>query len=256
MGDLPRRGPWLWMGVFAAGFLFLTALGLILWFHPEKQAADPPGHAESRAIGPHLAAARAALTQGSFETAHQELSRVRTLPGWEKLTEAERRDLVHLQRQAALLADLLEVSLQEIVRHARETAQGEWQLVFAKRYRGKAVLLDAEGSQDGAGRLRLDHLVRVGGVEARVLLDDLDLVQRLVRQSRLDHPQRLILGVRLESVGQEPNGSWVIRLQPASGVLMTDRSALGGACPDLLKGPDLDEVLKRQMAWWTEVGDE
>jgi hypothetical protein len=233
--------------------LVVAAVGLILWFWPEQQAPGPNSPAESGPIGPHLAAARAALSQGHFETAHQELSLIRSQPQWEKLSHSERRELVYLDQQAALLADLLEVSLQQIVRHARETSQAEWQLVFAKRYRGRAVLLDAEVGPDGPGQLRLEILVRVGAAEARVQIDDLELVQHLVRQSRLDQPQRLILGARLRSVGQEPNGSWVILLQPDSGVLLTDRAALAGACSDLLKDPDLEEVLKRQRDWWPDL---
>jgi hypothetical protein len=253
LGEPNATRLWPWVVALLVASAALVVLGLLLWLPRAQSDSAATSEAVSREVGPHLAAAEAALPLGNFETALQELTLARKLPGWADLPLARRRGLAQLRRQAGLLADLLEVSLQEIVRHAKETSQAEWQLVFNRRYRGKAVLLDAEVGRDGAGQLRLEHLVRVGGAEGRVRIDDLELVQQLARQGRLDIPQRLIIGVRLEAVGQEPNGSWLFRLHAESGVLMTERSALAGACPDLLHDPDLPEVLKRQSAWMTDL---
>jgi hypothetical protein len=160
-----------------------------------------------------------------------------------------RREVEQLRRQAALVADLGEVPLQEVLRHAAETAPDEWRLVFPHRYQGKAVLFDAQVSRDAAGKFQLEHFLFLGDETARVAVGDLDLFRHL----RLDRPCRLIVGARLAGVGREPSGGWVIRLEPGSGVLMTDRDVVTTACPFLRDDPELPEVLGRQQSWLADV---
>ncbi len=227
----------------------LAVVCLILWLalprpDPDDEAARAPEPA-----GPHLRAARSALAQGKFQTALHELEVVRAAQEGRPPPLAQRRAVAHLERQARLLADLLDVPLGDLLRNAGELPQQEWELVFDRRYRGKAVVFDAEVSRDAAGKPRLEWLLRVGGEDARLDVADLGLFKHL----RLDQPTRLIFGVRLEGVGRDPAGAWVVRFRPDSAVLLTDRPTVEVVCPALRPDAELPEVLKRQERWLAEL---
>jgi hypothetical protein len=245
-----------WLIVGAVALPLLAALALVWWSGRLSPGTDPPGETAAESVGSHLKAAHDALSEGNFLSALREFDLARKLPGWQALPAARRRELAQLRRQAGLLADLSETSLQEILRQSRETTSPEeWDLVFAKRYRGKAFVLDAEASRNPSGKYVIEHILRVGAHEGRVQIDDLDLVRRLARGGRLDHPVRLVLGARLAGIGRGSGGTWVIRLQPDSGVLLTDWDCLLGACPALDgdSDPELRKVLERQSAWLAEL---
>jgi hypothetical protein len=161
------------------------------------------------------------------------------------LPPAEQRRLVQLHRQADLLADLLNLTLAEVLQQGlRVHDDVEWQAQFAD-HRGRAVVFDDVVRRDAAGRPVFATVqVTAGGVQARSALEDLRLLQRLP----LDTPQRLLFGARLERCGREEGGAWVIRFQPESGVLLTDPGAAAACCPAPL-GDDVLEVLKRQEEW-------
>jgi DNA-directed RNA polymerase subunit RPC12/RpoP len=243
-----RRWPWRLVGGIALGLA--AVVGLVWWLVHGN--SDPPQSrgAQMEEVGPYLKRAETALALGHARTARMALEQALALQEHQPSSRAERRRLTQLHRQAALGADLLEVPLQDVVRHADDLPHAEWQAVFRERFRGRSVILDAEVSRDAAGKYKLDYQLVVAGKEARVEIADLDLLRAL----RLDQPQRLIFGFRLAGLERIGNGPWVIRLQGDSGVLLTHRGLLEALCPVLRTDRETGEVLKRQARWLDETG--
>jgi hypothetical protein len=197
-----------------------------------------------------LGAGRKALAEGSFQLAERQLAEAlegREAAG-ETLPAAESRHLNEAYRQADLLARLSGRSLEEILLEALPVRrEEEWRARFAAHHRGKAVVFDDLVRRDAAGRPALgSYVVRAGGEEARVALEDLEVLRDLP----LDPPPRLLFGGRLADIRREQGGGWVVRFEPDSGVLLTDEGAVA-AC---LGPPDdrLREVLRRQQQWVAE----
>jgi hypothetical protein len=241
-----RRRTWTLAAGAAAAVVLLA--GLVLWVLPrkEKDTRGPPASGQAdRPLG--LETIRNDLAQGNF---HSALAAARALSDQGPLSLAERRELAQLRRQAGLLADLLAVPLQEILRDAVEKMPpGEWPAVFARRYQDGAVVLDAELSRNAAGGLSLEYYLFVGRHRARVEIADL----RLLKDLDVDRPIRVIVGARLAGISRERSGGWVVHLQPDSGVFLTDRGGLERACPDLARDRGLGEVLRRQRRWLKEL---
>ncbi len=244
----PRLAPWkilLVLGPATAAALVLIVI--LLGGNgkaPDRTASPGPDPS------PHLAAARTALDQGNFRTALKELAFVLSHQERLPVSLAQRRGLAQLRRQAALMADLLPVPLEELVREADDLGPDEWQLVFRDRYRGKGVLFDAEVCRTPAGLYELRYDLREGGQPVRIAIGDLDVIQELGKNMWLDHPTRLIVGGRLAGIGREPGDTWMVHFQPDSGVLLTDRPILLLTCPGLREDlPGLKRTLKRQAEW-------
>jgi hypothetical protein len=238
-----------WLPITAAGltliivvFLFNVLLSDLFRRNPGPRPEGPDG------VAKHLSAGKQALGQGKFRLAARELESAETLrfryP--ETLNAGERRQLTQLQKQAALLGDLLPESLDEILRHAADMSEldeREWQEQFAARYQGKAVVFDDEVRQDGSAYRLLGYSFFVRGRPARVALEDL----KLLRPLPLQRSQRLLFGARLASVRPEAGGVWVVHFVPDSGVLLTDADAVHAAYP--IPADELREVLERQREW-------
>jgi hypothetical protein len=214
----------------------------------------PPSTASALAAVPdadaHAQAGRKALAAGKFRQAADELQQAVTLLDLQpdRHRSAEGRDVLQLQRQAALLADLLTQSLGEILQFAAQVPEDEWQGKFTQDYRARSVVFDADVTRDGAGQYRLDYVVH-GGVEpARVEVGDLRLLAALPR----DRPPRLLFGARLASISREPPGVWVVRFQPDSGVLLTDPAAVAASCPAPID-QELTDLVRRQKTWVDEL---
>jgi hypothetical protein len=221
--------------------LILVAV-LRLYLHPSTATRKP------KTIGQHLEAGRTLLAQGKFFRAVQELEPAREIQAQhpDLLSPAERRELTQLHRQAALLANLLSEPLEEILRHAAELVQQdeqEWQRVFAERYRGKALVFDAELQRDEVGQLQIGYAVFVRGRQARLDLTNFQLFKGLP----LQQPQRLLFGLRLADISLEAEGIWVIYFEPDSGVLLTDLGAAAACCSQ--PEEDLKDLVMKQAEW-------
>src|SRR5262249_11362466 len=156
----------------------------------------------------------------------------------------EARRCRQLQRQAALLADLLPESVGELLQRAASLPEEEWQAQFTRRYRGQAVVFDADVHLEAGNQFSLDYQVRAGAEQARIDVNDLKLLPLLPR----DRPPRLLFGVRLASIAREPPGIWVVRFEPDSGVLLTHHGAVLATCPPPFDD-ELEELLDRQARW-------
>jgi hypothetical protein len=201
-------------------------------------------------IGPHLAAGKKALAEGSFHAAAEHLKKASALRDQQPdtLTPEKSRELTRLSRQAALLDDLLSESLSEIILKAAGQQQDEWQADFAHRYEGKAVIFEAWMRRDAAsGKYHLEYPIIAGDEQVRLDLGGLKLLRHL---PPLDNPRLLLFGVRLASIRREAPASWVIRFQPDSGVFLTDPGAAAACCPRPLD--DSLRALVDQQAKWDE----
>jgi hypothetical protein len=182
------------------------------------------------------------LNEGSFRLAAQELA---WSNGSDSLSVVQRRLRQQLQSEATLLADLVSDSLEDILRHAAGVSDAEWQADFGHRFQGKAVVFDVKVWRLPDGKVSHSYTLWVGKEPARLELGELTFFQSLP----LEEAQRLVFGARLASARLEPPGpTWVVRLQPESGVLLTQPGAAELCCPPL-GDREGRQVLARQAAW-------
>jgi hypothetical protein len=186
------------------------------------------------------------LAEGSFRLALEDLAQARQQAGtsWQNLPRDQRRLWGQFQRQAALLADLSVEPLEDVLRHAASVKEAEWLAEFRARHQGRAVLFDLTVRRTPDGRFHHNYALRLPDDEATLELRDLNLLLRL----RLDRPQRLLFGARLAGVRREARGTWVVRLEADSGVLLTDAGA-AMACCSALDDAATRALLEQQAAW-------
>ena len=173
-----------------AALLTLAAVVLIfIWLLPTLTRREPPAPPDIRA---KVAEGRELLRQEEFHGAAEDLGDARRLSEeWpDQLSSAERLELMRLQPQVALIADLLSESLEEILQRA-DGNPAEREAQFNRNYRGRAVIFDDVVMRDAAGRFELAvYEVRAGDSLARVELNKLKLLNGLP----LAEPQRMLFG--------------------------------------------------------------
>ena len=244
-----RLGPWRIPLLAGAGTFALVAVIFALIFHFSKNRNSlPAGDPES--MSEHFAAGKKLFAHGQFHEAIRELDEALVLHQKhpDSLSSVDRKRLVQMHREVGLFLDLLSESVEEILlQAAAEHDDREWQAVFTDRYRGKSLIFLAGIHRDSSNRWALDYEVFVGDKRARIDWENLQLLRSLP----LNESHRLLVGVRLATVEPEAGRTWVVRLQPDSGVLLTDGDALATVYSRPPEG--IDEVLKRQAAWVAEM---
>jgi hypothetical protein len=246
----PRtRSPWR-RPLLAALLTLVTTAGILTVLLPyllrlAYPSPEPPTLADDMQTG------QRALAQGKFQLAARTLKAAwdRHAEHPDSLPRAQRHQLAQLYRQADLLSDLLSESLEEILRHAADLMADpdEWQREFAKRYRGKSVVFDAEVRPDPIRQFQLDYTVFLDDRPAVLDLADVQLLHLLP----LDKPQRLLFGLRLARVDLQPGGIWAIHFEPDSGVLLTDADTAAACC--LQPAEDFEEITRRQLLWQADL---
>lgn len=221
---------------------FIGLIGWLTVFKPDEQVRDD-SHT------PKLDELRAetikALDQGRFHTALELIGEARSHAEWDNLPENQRRQIAHAEREAGILADLLEISLQELLQLASETPPREWALLFRRRYQGKAVLFDAKVSRNSSGKLVMNVRLWLHAREVSIEINDLSLFKHLP----IDPTRRIIFGTRLAGIRRQAGGIRVIYFAPESGVLMTQKLAVEFVCPSLASDAELGSLLQRQKNW-------
>jgi hypothetical protein len=240
------RSPWFWplvaggatllvvIGAFAAAFIWLIEMP-----QPEGAVLTP---AE---LDKGLAEGRKALVAGEFQRALQELDKLHATvrAKSQPTTPGQREELRQLHRQAALLADWSGEPLEQVLTRTATLKFDEWQAV-AERYRGKPFLFDLELRRD-AGRQY--HVIKYGGKDSppglRLEVQNL----RLLAYLPLEEPQRVLFGARVAELRRHGEVSCTVRLEPDSGVLLTDVTSfsIGGMIPE----KELQPILRQQQQW-------
>jgi hypothetical protein len=239
------RYPWLaGAGAFAIAIVTLAIVFQLSRTNNSNSGSDLGTAAQHFTDGTKL------LSQGRFHEAIRELDEAlaRREKQADVLSAGDRKSLTQAHREAHLYADLLNESLEDILfQAAAEPDDREWQAVFADRYKRKSMIFLAGTRRDASDRWVLDYDLFVRDKPARIDWENL----QLLRDLHLGQPQRLLLGVRLANIEPEAGGTWVVRLEPESGVLITNADAINKI---LSRPPEgLEEVLKRQAAWLAEM---
>lgn len=245
----PRSALWLLVPAVVLGLLAMGLVyGLVRW----QGLADPAGTVAEATPRQRLLqtieAGRGELDRGATHLAREILDRAVAQRDADPalLSEAEHRALNQVQREAALLTDLAPVSLLAMLDQAEKAASlAAWQARFRADYQGRAVLFDDVFRLDRERKVhgrRLDDL-KTGQAFGRVALDDLALVGQLPLQV----PQRWLIGARLKSIEREGGPAWVVRLEPDSGVLLTERAPLEAEVPSLRIDPEWPLLRTRQQ---------
>lgn len=229
-------------GALAMGLIFLLVRPYLR--HPNRTTDPSAELSDSHTL---LAAGERQLRQGNVFLAVKELNSALEL--YDRHPNAVSREehyrLVQLWRQADLLANLLDQPLEEIVLQAMQhRSDEEWRAKF-EHYCGRTIVFDDVLRRDVQDRPILgSYVVRAGGIEARVALEDLTLLQ----QMPLEPPRRWLFGARLSDCRREEGGVWVFRFEPDSAVLLSDPIVASICCPPPLDD-ELIAVLKRQNEW-------
>jgi hypothetical protein len=231
--------------------LSLLALLALAWVSELRFPRSKRGAlaSELSILRQNLATGQRALDEGDFESAADALNaaQVNLARSPNLLSSPETRELVQLQRQAALLNDLLTDSLEDILRLLDGLPDRVAQSAFVRRYQGKSVVFYARVRRDAAGQYDMDYRIMVGGREAQLQLGTLKLLQGLPLQER----RQMLFGARLASARRERDGQWTVSLEPDSGVLITHKGAAAACC---FQPPDaelLQETLRQQAEWLT-----
>jgi hypothetical protein len=197
----------------------------------------------------HLQAGKAALAAGRYRFASQELALARQELDSNAASPSRTRQLAHLGSEAALLADLVPVPLEEILRQAIDLNiidPQEWRAVFAERYQGKSLVFDAPLRRVGEGQYALDYALFCKAGRAVIDLDQ----QEAFAAVPLAAPQRVLVGLRLADIRLGAEGVWVVRFQSDSAHFLTNSGAAAACC--LVPADDLTDVLQRQARWVAE----
>jgi hypothetical protein len=239
-GSRPRRRRLLAVGLGLVLLFGVAALIAVLWHSPREQSESRQQQPANAGRTTRLKEAEQLLARGLF---HEALTVCEdTDPA--SLSAADRRTLLQVRRQAALLADFSAESLEAILRHAASLPDAEWQATFHTRYQGKALVLDTEVVRDAEGHYHQGWRLLLPNDEAHLDLTSLKLLEALP----LQEAHRLIFGARLGRIRREPPGAWVIRFEPDSGVLLTDPEAAAHCCAALTDA-ESQAVLRRQRTW-------
>lgn len=174
---------------------------------------------------------QSAFDSGHFDEAKQKLAVAAT--AFERLGIIDERGTQsrQLAEEAAILADRCQLKLDELIEEAaRFQPVEEWPQRFATLYKGQSVVFDttisALPTDSLSGSYEIDHRILVGrgpvpSRQGRIDLQGFQLFETLKPQVG----ESKIFGARLDSL-QFGDGQWIIRLEPNSGILMTNFKAL------------------------------
>ena len=244
----------IWRQPIRAAIITVLLMGLIViavLLHLESS----DNRTRSQLIRDRTSDGRKALESGSLADAFAALStataELQRLP--KNFPHKEAAEIQRLHRQVALIHTLMEQSLEEVIAEAKQARVEEWVSRFAEKYAGRAIVFDAYLFPDNKQHVRLDYLVEVEGIAARLELQDFEELETWVSPNQ--EGQRWIFGLRLASIKlnttpAHPQGLWTVYFDKESIALVTEPSLLRFL--DLSDQRELRNVLDRQrrlVAW-------
>jgi hypothetical protein len=224
-----------------------SIIGAWTYLNLRKTATPSDWNDDLKEIRARIAQGRLSLKDGNFQSAADEFTAAKALESQHLgllLTPAEAADLRQLLQQALLLADLLSEPLEDVARQM-DGLENEAGILFARRFKRKAVVFYSEVRRDAAGRYHMDYRIGDGRNKAKLDLAALTLLRNLP----LQEPQLLLFGARLSDMHRQLDGTWLISLEPLSGVLLTDAGAAAACCFGVMEEKKLNEVLRTQSEW-------
>ena len=236
----PSVGNWRRPLVAAGITLTVVVAGFVILLKTVFRSGDPSASTNGEAVArAEEIAGRRALADSAFAKAAQHFRKART-----HLTkEGEARDarrLEQLEKESALVADLLSESLAEHLQRGKGLSDKAWKDLFRERLLDKAVIFDATVHSVGGGVFRVDYPGYVSGSPMRVEIQNSVFLRSLKEQ----WPARLLVGLRLLDAKRDSNGSWVVLANPESVVLLTEPAIFTNS--SLAVDADLEKVLRDQ----------
>ncbi len=242
----PGQPFWFWPAV--AGGATLAVVLVIFAFVLSYLASNPPGtdrdnQPTAGEVEAQWALGRKSLASGYFPQAEKELAAARAMLDRQPdmLSAPEARKLLNQQREAALLAEWAAKG-SKAPEKLFENLNNDPDLV--REYRGRVLVFDAEVRREVRGGYHVDHRRPKLRDLVRLDLADFKLLQRLP----LQEPQRLIFAGRLADAQRQAGDPWTVRLEPDSGVLLTDVET-ASICTFEPVDAGMEEVIRRQREW-------
>jgi hypothetical protein len=243
--SMSRRVSWrVWRAPLVGSALALAVgvigIALLLHFAAGPDADTKSALTTEQQAEQYFQAGENAINGGSFHQAERDLSAALELsPRW---PAARRQDVMRLQRQAGIVADLLTEAPTEIIRNSLGVPEAEWQTIFARNYAHRSIILDDTIHKDASG-YHLGFKMRVANGAAHWDLSQLSALKSV----DLFQPRRIILGLRLAEIRRDDKGGWFVIPEPDNAVLFTDVRFFVGL--SVAMDREMEEVLKAQQEW-------
>lgn len=236
----PRRR---WLGPAVA--VLVTGALVALVFVVLINYLTGEGQVTGEEIQTHYRQGKQALAEGDFGAAARELAQASDglARNATALSPAEGKELRQLAREAALLADWPGEPLEAVLQRAAQLKDPEWQRVVDLS-RGKAFVFAVELRRDPAGRYHQRFLRPEAARLLRLELDNL----LFLKQLPLQEGRPVLFAARLVDVQREAEGPASVRLDPASGTLLTALPVARLQCLQVPE-PKWQEVIARQKQW-------
>jgi hypothetical protein len=160
-----------------------------------------------------------ALKNGVFDVAKQKLATA--ADALESLGDDDAASIRQSADEAAILADLSSLSMEEIVEEVATKEDGPSR--FETLYQGRAVILDAEIEDVTDGVPILTYRIIAGtGPRPKTGFVDLTGFRLIADRKKGDH---VTFGARLASITLGDDGRWAVAFQPKSGVYLRSPEA-------------------------------
>lgn len=244
----PAEGPKAWRTpLLAAGVTLVVVIVIFIWifksslFHDSAGLVPPPVE-ESNAEA--IAAARQAMADLDYARAAQQFRAAHAILRKRMGDDegAEGRWLWQMEQEAQATADLLEISLAEMLEKATGLSDRAWKDQFVQRYADKTVIFDTLAHDAGSGIFRIDYPFEVAGQPARIEVHHCVALRAL----KVQWPTRLLVSIRLLEARRE-RGGWLILGKPDAVVLFTEPAFFQASTVPVDAG--LAEQLKKQAGW-------
>ncbi len=230
----------------AAGAALTVIVVVFLVLLKSSLFRDAPAYlpADDESTAEAIAAGRQAIADLDYRKAaeHFRYAQVIARKKSRDKGEAEVRWLWQMEQEAAIMADLLDLSLEEVLQKAGGLGDRTWKDQFARRYVDRTIIFDAVVRDIGSGSYRIDYPTMVAGVPVRIEVHQ----SATLRDLKVQWPARMLVGIRLGEARRE-RGSWLVVAKPESVVLFTEPAFFQGSSVPIDAG--LVEQLKKQAAW-------
>ena len=156
-----------------------------------------------------------ALRQGDLDEARAHLER--SVTAIDRLDEPFADEASYRQALAelAILHDLIDEPLESLLLGGTRNPQSKSQSLY-----DQAILLDSEVRPMAEGGWSVDYVAFADDTPVQIVASDLQLFDRM----GITQPTRVIFGARLDRLERSQQGQWQLRLQPQSGVLISERA--------------------------------